>query len=193
MEICPIEHGGFSAIVILLCPTSHLFFDLIIWCLRFAMWILGEHGGWKQMRDVPRWRASWIKFTPVHHLPPKRSHSRPVNEKTPCKYGWFCHQNCYPCEEQGKDVLVNCFAPWCGHCQRFKPRYQELWKERRRAVFDLGDTRVWMNTWLTMFLWCWHILTMVFQFCTALRINDFILSNINVTLWFNNNFQWLED
>lgn len=27
-------------------------------------------------------------------------------------------------EESGKDVLVNCFAPWCGHCQRFKPKYQ---------------------------------------------------------------------
>lgn len=31
-------------------------------------------------------------------------------------------------EESGKDVLVNCFAPWCGHCQRFKPKYQELAK-----------------------------------------------------------------
>jgi protein disulfide-isomerase A1 len=32
-------------------------------------------------------------------------------------------------QEPGKDVLVNCFAPWCGHCQRFKPRYQELAKK----------------------------------------------------------------
>jgi len=29
-------------------------------------------------------------------------------------------------QDPDKDVLVNCFAPWCGHCQRFKPNYKEL-------------------------------------------------------------------
>ncbi|CAJ1383281.1 unnamed protein product [Effrenium voratum] len=29
-------------------------------------------------------------------------------------------------EDPSKDVLVNCYAPWCGHCRRFKPNYQEL-------------------------------------------------------------------
>ena len=134
--------------------------------------------------DVNPWGARGLEanercFSPGG-VPAKQLHSRPVNEKTPCKYRWFCHQNCYPCEEQGKDVLVNCFAPWCGHCQRFKPRYQELWKERRRAVFDLGDTRVWMNTWLTMFLWYWHILTMVFQFYGSMILFWVILCSIMV-------------
>ncbi|CAE7890743.1 unnamed protein product [Symbiodinium microadriaticum] len=29
-------------------------------------------------------------------------------------------------QDAGKDVLVNCYAPWCGHCQNFKPQYKEL-------------------------------------------------------------------
>mmetsp|Transcript_14881 Transcript_14881/g.30968 ORF Transcript_14881/g.30968 Transcript_14881/m.30968 type:complete len:294 (+) Transcript_14881:39-920(+) len=29
-------------------------------------------------------------------------------------------------QDTGKDVLVNCYAPWCGHCQNFKPQYKEL-------------------------------------------------------------------
>jgi thiol-disulfide isomerase/thioredoxin len=29
-------------------------------------------------------------------------------------------------QAKDKDLFVNCFAPWCGHCQHLKPTWQEL-------------------------------------------------------------------
>jgi thiol-disulfide isomerase/thioredoxin len=42
--------------------------------------------------------------------------------------------------KEDKDLFVNCFAPWCGHCQHLKPSWQELQKatkyvETLRVVF----------------------------------------------------------
>jgi protein disulfide isomerase len=42
--------------------------------------------------------------------------------------------------KEDKDIFVNCFAPWCGHCQHLKPSWQELQKttkyvETLRVVF----------------------------------------------------------
>lgn len=36
-------------------------------------------------------------------------------------------------QNAGKDVLVNVFAPWCGHCQKFKPLYQQLGKKLKHV------------------------------------------------------------
>jgi thiol-disulfide isomerase/thioredoxin len=42
--------------------------------------------------------------------------------------------------KEDKDLFINCFAPWCGHCQHLKPSWQELQKttkhvETLRVVF----------------------------------------------------------
>jgi thiol-disulfide isomerase/thioredoxin len=42
--------------------------------------------------------------------------------------------------KEDKDLFVNCFAPWCGHCQHLKPAWQELQKttkyvETARVLF----------------------------------------------------------
>lgn len=32
-----------------------------------------------------------------------------------------------------KDVFINCFAPWCGHCRNFRPHFQELQRRTRHV------------------------------------------------------------
>ena len=46
-----------------------------------------------------------------------------------------------------QDVLVNCYAPWCGHCQNFKPQYKDahagccfLGHEPRLLLEGAGET-----------------------------------------------------
>jgi protein disulfide-isomerase A1 len=36
-------------------------------------------------------------------------------------------------EQAHKDVFVNCFAPWCGHCRNFRPKFQELQRKTRHV------------------------------------------------------------
>ena len=48
-------------------------------------------------------------------------------------------------EESGKDVLVNCFAPWCGHCQKFKPKYQVHGREFVFAKDVKGRQAKWIK------------------------------------------------
>ena len=101
----------------------------------FGLYILCPTSSYSLISSFDAYSASWspIKFpspSPGGPLTLPTNHTAAQwTKKHPAKMGGFDHQNCYACEEQGKDVLVNCFAPWCGHCQRFKPRYQELWNE----------------------------------------------------------------
>jgi thiol-disulfide isomerase/thioredoxin len=44
-------------------------------------------------------------------------------------------------QNPAKDVVVNCFAPWCGYCQSFKPLYREL-ASNLRHVRTLEFTQV---------------------------------------------------
>jgi thiol-disulfide isomerase/thioredoxin len=36
-------------------------------------------------------------------------------------------------EKPDKDIFVNCFAPWCGHCRNFRPLFQELQRKTRHV------------------------------------------------------------
>merc|ERR1719335_179371 len=36
-------------------------------------------------------------------------------------------------EQPHKDIFVNCFAPWCGHCRNFRPHFQELQRKTRHV------------------------------------------------------------
>nr|CCC51765.1 protein disulfide isomerase [Trypanosoma vivax Y486] len=52
----------------------------------------------------------------------------------------------------GKDLLIEFFAPWCGHCQRLAPTYAKLAKEVEAANVIIGALDATANDWdTTMF------------------------------------------
>merc|ERR1712032_30511 len=48
-------------------------------------------------------------------------------------------------QEETKDVLVDFYAPWCGHCRKFEPLYKELAKKVKHVktlkIMKLDATR----------------------------------------------------
>lgn len=37
--------------------------------------------------------------------------------------------------DDSKDVLIEFYAPWCGHCKNLEPKYNELGEKVRRGVY----------------------------------------------------------
>jgi protein disulfide isomerase len=48
-------------------------------------------------------------------------------------------------QDASKDVLIDFYAPWCGHCRKFEPQYKELAKKLRHVkslkIMKLDATR----------------------------------------------------
>lgn len=39
--------------------------------------------------------------------------------------------------DESKDVLIEFYAPWCGHCKSLEPKYKELGEKVRFLELDV--------------------------------------------------------
>lgn len=64
----------------------------------------------------------WLKSEPV----PEGAYDGPLTILVGTTFANVAHN-------PDKDVLVNFYAPWCGHCRKFEPNYKELSKRLKHV------------------------------------------------------------